>query len=157
MVSYDKKSGLTSVVTDWGVTEFDGIVRSGSAQSSVFNNGVNSVSRVGDYRILAGGLGIHIYKPSQILAEEMRRSTDQRLAFGEILEALDFDAASGQTVFPLPIGYHAKFVYVAGAIKRLGSTKDYTITADAYTESVKFTVGRAAAEWVSILCVRKPL
>lgn len=60
----------------------------------------------------------------------------------------------GQSSFNLPRGYTAKAVYSAGALKRPGSTKDYTTAFDGYIETVNFGTSPGNAVWLSIMAIR---
>lgn len=62
--------------------------------------------------------------------------------------------ALGQSSFTLPQGYTTKAVYSVGTLKRVGSTKDYTIATDGFRETVNFGTSPGSAVWVSIMCVR---
>jgi len=60
-----------------------------------------------------------------------------------------------QSDFKLPCGYTAKEVYVAGAKKQEGSTKDWTRLFDGFCETIRFGTGPASASWVQIVAVKE--
>jgi hypothetical protein len=62
--------------------------------------------------------------------------------------------AIAQASYTLQQGYTTKAVYSAGALKRLGSTKDYLTASDGYRETVNFGTSPGSAVWVSVMAVR---
>jgi len=58
------------------------------------------------------------------------------------------------TDFALPVGYEARTISVAGALKQEGSTKDYTKLFDGFKETVRFGVAPAYDAWVQITATR---
>ena len=62
--------------------------------------------------------------------------------------------AIAQSSFTLQQGYTTKAVYSAGALKRLGSTKDYLTASDGFRETVNFGTSPGSAVWVSVMAVR---
>ncbi len=86
-----------------------------------------------------------------LLRDELRRKDE---ALGQAPVFVDFDAVTSQVAFVLPKGYTAKAVYSAGALKRVGAVKDYTVSFDGFQETVTFGAAPGNAVWVSIMCVR---
>ena len=60
-----------------------------------------------------------------------------------------------QSDFKLPCGYTVKEVYVAGAKKQEGPTKDWTRLFDGFCETIRFGTGPASASWVQIVAVKE--
>ena len=60
----------------------------------------------------------------------------------------------GQSSYTLQQGYTAKAVYSAGTLKRVGSTKDYTVASDGFRETTNFGTSPGSAVWVSIMAVK---
>lgn len=58
------------------------------------------------------------------------------------------------TDFILPVGYEAKAVMSAGALKQEGATKDYTRLFDGFKETVRFGVAPGYTAWVQVQAVR---
>lgn len=57
-----------------------------------------------------------------------------------------FAGNGSTTTFALARGWKPKFVYVDGALKREGSTEDYTVTYDGFIYSVVFAVAPATVD-----------
>jgi hypothetical protein len=75
--------------------------------------------------------------------------------FGQDLVYIDFDSIAAQTAFVLPLGMKAKYVYVANVMKRLGATKDFTISNDGFRDTINFAVAPGTNIWVSVRCIRQ--
>ena len=60
------------------------------------------------------------------------------------------------TDFILPVGYEARAVLVAGAIKQEGATKDFTRLFDGFRETIRFGTAPGNTAWVQIQAVRVP-
>lgn len=58
------------------------------------------------------------------------------------------------TDFNLPVGYEAKAVMSAGALKREGATSDYTRRFDGFRETIRFGAAPGFSAWVQIQAVR---
>ena len=58
------------------------------------------------------------------------------------------------TDFTLPVGYEAKSVMSAGALKQEGATKDYTRLFDGFKETIRFGVAPGYTAWVQIQATR---
>ena len=56
--------------------------------------------------------------------------------------------------FELPVGMEAKTVLSAGALRREGSTQDYTRLYDGFIETIRFAVAPGATAWVQIQAQR---
>ena len=56
--------------------------------------------------------------------------------------------------YVLPVGYEAKAVSAAGALKQEGSTKDWTRLFDGFKETVRFGSAPAYNAWVQIQAAR---
>ncbi len=56
--------------------------------------------------------------------------------------------------FELPVGMEAKTVMSAGALRREGSTQDYTRLYDGFIETIRFAVAPGATAWVQIQAQR---
>lgn len=151
-LDYDDATDLLSVATSYGVTEFQGLKAVNSYATTI--GAPSSISTKGGYKLLGGASGASFYRPSQLLVEELARTAEQRKYFGSTLIPQEFDAVAGQTAFVLPMGINPQFVYSAGALKRFGETKDYSISFNGFRYTVNFAVAPGAAVWVSILCNR---
>lgn len=58
------------------------------------------------------------------------------------------------TDFALPVGYEAKAVLSAGALKQEGATKDYTRLFDGFKETVRFGAAPGYTAWVQVQAAR---
>ena len=58
------------------------------------------------------------------------------------------------TDFPLPVGYEAKTVVSAGAVKREGATSDFTRLFDGFKETIRFGTAPGYAALVQIQAIR---
>jgi hypothetical protein len=148
-LSYDEGTGLTSAITSTHVTRFKDLQAVSSEAISVGTPA--SVCSSNGYEFIGGSTGSSLYKPSNRLNEELARTREQRAAFGKALVPIEFDAITSQVDFALPIGYSVKAVYSAGAIKREGSAKDYTVGFDGFKYTVTFAVAPGNGVWVSVL------
>ena len=74
------------------------------------------------------------------------------------LSAAATATASGVSIsfldFELPVGMEAKNVMSAGALRREGSTQDYTRLYDGFIETIRFAVAPGATAWVQIQAQR---
>ena len=150
-LDYDEDADLLHVGTSWGRSTFKDLLRVESEATMV--GSVTSLSASGG-AILTGGTSAKFYQPALSLREELARKDEATQALGSEPAFFDYDAIAGQVAFPLPKGFTAKAVYLAGSLKRLGSTKDYTTSSDGFAETVTFGVAPGAAAWVSIMAVR---
>lgn len=151
-LSYDDTTNLLQVGTSWGHTEFQGLKATNSTATAV--GAITAHASSGGYELIGGASGAVLYKPSALLIEELARTADQRAAYGSTLIPVEFDAITSQVAFICPLNYKARYVYSAGALKRSGSTKDYTINNDGFRDTVTFAVAPGNTVWVSILCTR---
>lgn len=150
-LAYDDSTDILHVGTDWGRSGFQGLTRIDSAATTV---GTGMKLAASDGSILTCGTNAFVYQPAYFLREELKRKKESREALGKIPVFFDFDATASQTTFAIPRGYMVEAVYSAGTLKRIGSTKDYTITNDGFKEFVVFGTGLSASTWVSIMCAR---
>jgi hypothetical protein len=154
-MSYDELTGLLHVVDganpgkrttfkDLTVVESEtlalGTPKSVSARSGVIAQ--------------AGSTGADIYVPAMSLRDELKRTYEQRRAFGQELVPHWFTATTSQTTFSLPKGWKVVSVYSAGALKREGASYDYTLTNDGFVRSAVFAVGLSISTRVCIMAKR---
>ncbi len=150
-MDYDDATDLLHVGTSYGRSAFKGLVRVESEATTVGTP--TAISAKGGV-IVMGGTNAKVYQPALQLRDELARKEEARRALGKTPVFFDFDATTGQTAFTLQQGYTAKAIYSAGTLKRLGSTKDYTVSNDGYRETINFNVAPGNAVWVSIMAVR---
>jgi hypothetical protein len=151
-LTYDNETDLLDVGTSWGRTTFKGLTVQSS--ESATNGAALSYNRNGSTLIQAGATGAKIVIPAKTIRSELSRTGELKKEINSDLVQVDFDAISAQTAFVLPYGMAAQAVYSAGVTKRLGSTKDYTISNDGFRDTVNFSVAPGAAVWVSVMCLR---
>lgn len=151
-LGYDDNEDALHVGTSWGRSKFRDLVRVESAATSV--GSITSLSAGQGAHITGGASSARFYQPAMYLREELRRKEEARRALGKMPAFFDFDATTGQTAFALPKGWTVKAVYSAGTLKRLGSTKDYTVSFDGFVETVNFGVAPGNAVWVSVMAIR---
>lgn len=155
-LSYDEATGLLHVGNGWGYrSAFQGLLRVESEWLGTYGDGgaVNALSAAGGSVLIGSTNTARYTQPAMLLRDELRRRAEARRAMAREEIPLDFDGIAAQTIFPLPIGFTAKGVFVAGTKKRRGPTKDYTVTFDGYRETVVFGVSPGAT-WVQITATR---
>lgn len=150
-LTYDDDTALLHVGTSWGRSSLKDLTRIESEATTT--GALTSLSASGGF-ILTGGSSGKVYMPALLLREELRRKAEARRALGKVPVFFDQDAVTGQTAFAVPKGYTVKAVYSASALKRSGSTKDYTVSNDGFAEAVNFAVAPGNGVWVSLMCVR---
>lgn len=150
-LAYDDATELLHVGTSWGRSAFKGLLRVESEATAV---GAIAALSAGEGAVITGGTSARVYQPAQRLRDELRRKDEAKRALGKEPVFFDVDAVAAQVAFPIAAGYRVKAVYAAGALKRNGSTKDYTVSFDGFKETVTFGVAPGAAAWISIMCVR---
>jgi trimeric autotransporter adhesin len=151
-LAYDEATETLHVGANWGRSAFRGLVRYDSEATAV--GSITALSSSQGAIVQAGTSGGRFYQPALTLRDELRRRTDAARALGSAPQFFDYDAIAAQTTFAAPKGYTIKAVYLAGALKRMGATKDYTVSFDGYVESATFGVAPGASAWVSLMCVR---
>jgi hypothetical protein len=154
-LAYDETTDLLHVGTDFAYrSAFKGLLRVESEWVSAGVTGpVLALSASGGTVLTGCGAATHYRQPAMLLRDELRRRAEARRAMAREEIPLDFDGIAAQTLFPLPIGFTAKGVFVAGQKKRKGATKDYTVTFDGYRETVVFGVSPGAT-WVQVTANR---
>lgn len=148
-LAYDDDTDTWHAGTAEARSSFKGLLR---VDSEVVT--ATSLSASGGAILTGRASGATYYQPAVLLRDEIKRKAEARKALGKEPVFYEFDAVSGQTVFTLQQGYTVKAVYVAGTLKRIGSTKDYTVNTDGYRETVTFGTAPGSAAWVSIMAVR---
>lgn len=151
-LAYDDTTDVLQVGTSWGRSAFRDLVRIESAASSV--GAITSISAGQGAHITGGASSGRYYQPAMLLRDELRRKEEARKALGKVPVFFDFDAVTSQTAFVLPQGYTTKAVYSAGSLKRVGATKDYTLSFDGFAETVNFGTAPGNTAWISIMAVR---
>lgn len=151
-LAYDETTDVLQVGTSWGRSAFRDLVRIESAVSTV--GAITSLSANQGAHITGGASAGRYYQPAMLLRDELRRKEEARKALGKVPVFFEFDAVTSQTAFVLPKGYTTKAVYSAGSLKRVGATKDYTLSFDGFAETVNFGVAPGNTTWVSIMAVR---
>jgi len=154
-IAYDDATELLHVGTDYAYrSAFKGLRR---VESEWVNGGatgpVIALSAFGGSVLVGCGQAAHYQHPAVLLRDELRRRRDARQAMAAADIPLDFDGVAAQTLFPLPVGFTVKGVFVGGTKKRRGATKDFTVTSDGYRETVVFGVSPGAT-WVQITANR---
>ena len=155
-LAYDDATDLLHVGNGWGYrSAFRGLQRVESEWLGTYGDGgaVNALSASGGSVLIGSSNTARYAQPAMLLRDELRRRRDARQAMAAVEIPLDFDSITAQTTFPLPIGFTAKGVWVAGTKKRRGPTKDYTVTFDGFRETVVFGVSPGAT-WVQITANR---
>jgi hypothetical protein len=150
-LAYDDTADILHVGTSWGRSAFHGLQLVESAATQV--GAVSTLAAGQGAHITAGSASGRYVQPAMLLRDELRRRDDARRAMAKEEIPFDFDGITAQTAFQLPIGYTTKGAFVAGTKKRLGSTKDYTVSFDGYRETVNFGVSPGAV-WVQITANR---
>lgn len=146
---YDDLTGITSIVTSWGVTEFIGLQAINSYATTV--GAPSAISTRGGYKLLSGATGSSFYKPSRLLAEELTRTAAQRKAFGARLLKKTFTATSGQTAFDLGIGEEPVSVYQMGVLKDEGAGAGlHTISDSGFRKTIRLGTGATLGDRVTI-------
>jgi hypothetical protein len=150
-LAYDDVTDLLHAGTSWGRSAFRGLQRVESSATSV--GAIAALGAVNGMYISGGASAARFVAPTITLRDELRRKEEARRAMLREEIPIDFDGGSGQTTFTLPIGFSTKNVFVTGTKKRVGSTKDYTISFDGYRESVVFGTSPGTV-WVQITANR---
>ena len=155
-LSYDDATDTWIAASATNVSEWSGLVRTsvtpapaGSYSKLAAASGVKLQART------TTSPGVDVTIPSYKLREELVRRAEDAAKRSKEIVPFDFDTTAGQTEFALPVGYTTKAVYVDGAAKRQGSTKDYTLLFDGFKETVKFAVAPATAAWVQIHAIKE--
>jgi hypothetical protein len=151
-LAYDDTADLLHVGTSWGRSALKGLQRVESSATTV--GAVTALAAVQGAHITGGATGGRYAQPALTMRDELRRREEARRAMALEFVPFDFDSIAAQTVFTLPVGYSAKGVFVAGAKKRVGATKDYTVSFDGYRETVNFGAPPGAT-WVQITANRR--
>lgn len=68
-------------------------------------------------------------------------------------EVFWFNGNGTTTTFTLPIGWKPKFIYVNGALRREGSSEDYTVSYDGFQYSIVLASAPSAVD-IGIICNR---
>jgi hypothetical protein len=146
-LAYDDSTELLHIGTSWGRTAMRNLVRVESAATQV--GAIQALSAGSGAHITAGALSGRYVQPAITLRDELRRKTEARRAATKEVITVDTDFIAGQTTYTLPYGFTTKNVWAAGAPKRIGSTKDYTVSFDGYRETITFNSAPGAV-WVRI-------
>lgn len=146
---FDDSTGILSVPTLWGVTEFVGLQAINSYATTV---GIPAcISTRSGYKLLAGATGTSFYKPARLLAEELTRTAAQRKAFGARLLKKTFTATAGQTDFDLGIGEEPVSVYQQGVLKDEGAGAGlHTLSDSGFRKTIKLGTGATLNDRVTI-------
>ena len=150
-LAYDDVTDLLHVGTSYGRSGFKDLLRVDSEATTT--GSITSLSAQGG-TVITGGTSAKVYVPAKYLRDELQRKSEARAALGRIPVFFDHDAVTSQVAFVLPKGYTTKAVYSAGLLKRVGSTKDYTVNTDGFVETVTFAVAPGNTVQVSIMAVR---
>lgn len=150
-LAYDDATDTWSVAQETMESTWSGLVRASTQAPSagLFSrnaeaSGVQLLGRI------STNPGVDVRMPAKNLRpKDMPGDTNQDIT------VFDFDAVTSQTDFVLPAGYTARVVYSAGAQKRLGSTKDYTVLFDGFRETTRFAVAPGNGVWVQIHAVKE--
>lgn len=155
-LSYDDATDTWVAASATNISEWSGLVRTkvtpvpaGSYSKLAASSGVKLAART------TSSPGVDVEIPAYGLREELVKRAEAAAQRSKEVVTFDFDVTAGQTEFALPVGYVTKAVYVDGAAKRQGSTKDYTLLFDGFKETVKFAVAPAAAAWVQIHAIKE--
>lgn len=152
-LGFDADRDVWLVAQSGYLSEWNGLVRTaasapsaGSFSKAAAGAGVTLMART------SSSPGADITLPALGLRTELARRRNgsapkQRQVF-------DFDAATSQVDFALPVGWVAIEIMSAGASKREGSTKDYTRLFDGFVETIRFAVAPGNAVWVQIVAER---
>ncbi len=151
-LAYDEDTDLLHVGTSWGRSAFQGLLRVSSEATPV--GSLKALAASGGAVAQAGDSAVDVYLPAYSLREELERLDDAARVLGSQPVFHEFDATTGQTAFVLPVGFRVVGVYSAGALKRVGNTKDYTTAFDGFRWTVNFAVAPGNGTWVSIMTVR---
>jgi hypothetical protein len=149
-IAYDDAADILHVGTSWGRSAFHGLQRVESAATSVGT--VTALSAAQGAHMTGGAGGARYQQPAILLRDDLRRN-DARRAGTRDAVPFDFDSVAGMTDFTLTSGWSVRDVLVGGIRKRLGATKDYTVSFDGYRDTVRFAVSPGAA-WVQVMAVR---
>lgn len=149
-MAYDDTADVLHVGTSWGRSGFRGLQRIESAMASV--GAVTAISAGQGACVTGGASGARYQQPAIALRDELRRKNVRTAGTREAM-SFDFDSTAGMTDFTLPPGWSVKDVFVAGARKRLGATKDYVVIFDGYRDTARFAVSPGAA-WVQVVAAR---
>ncbi len=150
-LAYDDATDTWSTLQATYESSFSGLVRTatqtpsaGSFSKVAEGSGVKLLGRT------TTNPGVDVQMPAKNLrSKDMPKDTNQDIT------VFDFDAVTSQTDFVLPVGYTARVVYSAGAQKRIGSTKDYTVLFDGFRETVRFGTAPGNGVWVQIHAVKE--
>ena len=155
-LAYDDATDKWIAASATNISEWSGLVRTnvtpvpaGSYSALAAASGVQLLARS------TTNPGVDITIPAYGLREELVKRAESAAQRSKEIVTFDFDAAGGQAEFALPVGYTTKAVYVDGAAKRRGSTKDFTLLFDGFKETVAFAVAPAPAAWVQIHAIKE--
>ncbi|NTV10365.1 MAG: LamG domain-containing protein, partial [Zoogloea sp.] len=151
-LAYDDETDLLHVGTSWGRSAFRGLVRVASEATPV--GSIKALAASCGAVAQAGASAADVYVPAYLLREELERLDDAARVLGSRPIFVDSDAAAAQTAFSAPAGYEIRAVYLAGVLKRAGTTKDYMLANDGFKWSANFAVAPGAGAWVSLMVVR---
>lgn len=151
-MGYDDVADVLHAGNSWGRSAFKGLVRVDSEATTI--GALTSLSANNSTVVQGGATASRVSQPAMNLREELRRYFMARRALAKEPVVFDFDAVTSQVDFPMPVGYSVKAVYSAGAAKRLGTGKDYTISTDGYKDTITFGAAPGNGVWVSVLAVR---
>jgi hypothetical protein len=146
---FDESTGITSIPTSWGVTEFVGLQAINSYATTV---GVPAcIATRSGYKLLSGATGTSLYKPSRLLAEELTRTYEQRKSFGAALKKRSFIATAGQTDFDMGIGEEPAIVYQQGIQKdEAAGAGLYTVLNSGFRKTVRLGTAATLNDRVTI-------
>lgn len=149
-LAYDPDTDTHHTATTWGRCAFKGLRRVESEAGSLAR-----VDATGGM-IVAGSSNrnVAVFRQASVsVRDELRRRSAARRAMALQEIPFDFDPTAGTKEFTLPLGWSAKGVFVAGVKKRVGATKDYTVSFDGYQETIIFGVSPGAT-WVQVTANR---
>lgn len=140
-VDHDDVTGVTSVLTSYGRSDFKGLVRVASEATAVGTP--KAVSALGGSILQVGSTGIDYYAPAKNLREELPTDLGDKPR-----QLFDFDLSSATTC-TLPQGWKPTgSVWQAGGKLRQGASEEFTVTYDGFLWSV--VLGSAATAWVQV-------
>ena len=151
-LAHDDTTDLLHVGTSWGRTSFKDLLRVDSEATAV--GALTSLS-ASQGAVLQGGASGRYYQPAMRLRDELRRREEARRALGKVPVFIDFTATASQTAFVLAKGYTVKALYRNGALMREATTGVFwTRSNEGFQETATLSVGAAAGDWISLMCVR---
>lgn len=155
-LAYDEAQDKWVAVSAANESHWTGLVRTATAPVSA--GAISKVAAQSGVKLLARSTtspGVDVSIPAYGLREELVKRAEAAARVAKNVTAIDFDATTGQTDFTLPVGYAARSVLSAGALKREGATKDWVRKFDGFRETVSFGVAPGNGVWVQIHAVKE--